>query len=218
MTNTHTQIRRILLFFLLLGLVAPVAAQFPPVRGGSGGDDTVTPVDIPVPANLQGSLTQTAPSGALVKQSNGLYVLIMENASVVSNWQYSAPSANSGALETRVVSRGWREQGALRGTGTLITEDLELELVLMTPFLNPETGILSYTALVTEIVRPVVADPLSVVLNRTVGAMELRVHLDTPFMTLLVEGINLSVANERECSCPPGTPGFLCEICESGGL
>ena len=205
----------------ILTLVVGISeAQFPPVPGDNSDDTASNAFSIPVSEGVTGDMTQTAPTGALVKQSNGLYVLIMEQANTTTTWQHTAPTAQDGTIETNAIARGWREQKGLRGQGTLKAGNLELRLVLMTPFLNPETGILTYTVMVSEIVQPQTDDPTSVLLNRTFdsGGLELTVDLNTEFLNLLAAGVNASVANQRDCECPPGTPGFLCEICESGGL
>jgi hypothetical protein len=218
MHKTITIITSLLALCLLL--VGTVQAQFPPVPGDSSDEaEAVEPFEMPVLDQLTGQMIQTSPTGALIEQPNGLYVLALENADTTTAWRYSQPSSAQGTVQTRAVSRGWREQKGLRGQGTLTAEGLELRLILLTPFLNPETGILSYTVLVTEIIQPRTDDPTSVLLNRTFDSpMQLEVDLNTQFLDLLVEGVNASVANQRDCTCPPGTPGFLCEICESGGI
>lgn len=171
------------------------------------------------PANLTGEFTTQSDSGAMLDRHNGTHVLILEDAAAITQWMIDAPEDYTqfgGDIETTIFTRGWRAQPELTGYGILELDDVTLGLALRTPLLNPETGTLTYTVVVEDVLEPAGMTPADLLLNRRFGNATLRVVIDPDFMQILQDGISTATENERECACPPGTPGLLCEICQSG--
>lgn len=171
-------------------------------------------------ADAQGVLVQSAPSSALVARNGGRFTLILEHASAVTeaSWQQASVMVTDTQFDTRMLARGWREADNLVGFGVLETDQLVVRVRLETPFLNPETEMLSYTAVIDEVLAPSSAQAQGLAQMYTFGETLLYIEVSEAFYASLNAGMELSEANSRDCSARPGLPGFIQEVCESGGL
>ena len=178
------------------------------------------PILSEIPSDVSGVFVQTAPDGALVDRGNGTHILVMSEANLVTNWQFSVPEDVLGEMDTALFSRGWRGMAQLTTTGILeIREGVQLRVVLATPFLNSETNDLTYTVTVEEVIVAETEEglePGDVSLNRSLTEPKLTIDIDPIFLPSLQEGIDKALENQRECVCPPGVPGIACEICQAG--
>lgn len=177
-----------------------------------------------------GTFHLAAANGALVDRHDGTFVLIFEDAPATIPYESTSdgftcqlPDANltTAALEVDTIdfTRGWRADPDLTGNGILTigtgADALTLAVRLRTPILNAETGMLSYTIYVTEVLSPANASADGLTTSRFAD-VSLQMLADSNFLTQIESGYTVAAERQRECACPPGTPGLLCEMCQSG--
>lgn len=213
---------RILALFIMISIGITMTSAQEPVLLPSLDTDT------------EGEFTVSTLRGTMLNRYDGTHVLIFENAPEIVTWhigaigetvdntvnvsENDAPNNVFGELPMTTFTRGWRAEPTLTGYGRLSINDgaTVLEIRLRTPLMNAQTGTLTFTTLVDAVLEPATITLADLPPSYRFEDATLYVLMEPQFMTTLQEGIDIAQESERECVCPPGTSGLICEMCEAG--